>query len=140
DATAENGCLQVVPNVNDDILPHCPKRQTAIADGFLDTNHAIPLPVKSGGVLILDPYLPHSSLENQTDTIRWSFDLRYNRTGQPTGRSHFPEFVARSRARPETELRDWRAWKSAWEKTRANLADQPHIGIHRWSADSPVCA
>ncbi len=140
DATVENGCLQVVPNVRDEILPHCPKRQTAIADGFLDTDRAVPLPVGSGGVLILDPYLPHSSLENKTAGIRWSFDLRYNRSGQPTGRAHFPEFVARSRARPETELSDWRVWKTMWEQARAHLSDQPHIDSHRWSATSPACA
>ncbi len=140
DATIDNGCLLVVPQTTAEILPHCPQRQTAIADGFLDTDRSIPLPVGSGGVLILSPYLPHASLENRTDGIRWSFDLRYNRNGQPTGRSHFPEFVARSRAHPEAELYDWRVWKSMWEEARARLAAQPHIDIHRWSADSPVCA
>ncbi len=140
DANVENGCLLVVPNMQTEMLPHCPKRQTAIADGFLDIDRAIPLPVRSGGVLILHPYLPHASLENMTDGIRWSFDLRYNRSGQPTGRAHFPEFVARSRIQPETELRDWRVWKSMWEATRDRLAGKPHIDIHRWSANSPVCA
>ena len=51
DATIENGCLQVIPKEPEtDILPHCPLKQTAIADGFIDKNRALPLPVKSGGV------------------------------------------------------------------------------------------
>ncbi|NND40646.1 MAG: phytanoyl-CoA dioxygenase family protein [Silicimonas sp.] len=139
DATVENGCLQVVPDKGE-LLPHCPKRQTAIADGHLDTTQAVPLPVKSGGAVIFHPMTPHASLPNLSDNIRWSFDLRYNVTGQPTGRAHFPEFVARSRSDPDIELRDWRQWRSMWEAARARLAAQPHIDIHRWSADAPVCA
>lgn len=139
DATPENGCLQCVPRVTE-MLPHCPKKQTAIADGFLDESAAIPLPVRAGGVVILDPLIPHASLPNLTQGIRWSFDLRYNRTGQPTGRAHFPDFVARSRAAPQSELRDWKLWRKMWEDARERLAERPHIDIHRWRSDSPVCA
>jgi phytanoyl-CoA hydroxylase len=139
DATPENGCLQCVPRVSE-MLTHCPKRQTAIADGFLDESAALPLPVKAGGVVVLDPLIPHASLPNRSDGIRWSFDLRYNRTGQPTGRAHFPDFVARSRAKPETELRDWKVWRKMWEDARERLADRPHVDIHRWRSDSPACA
>jgi len=139
DATVDNGCLQVVPG-KPQVFPHCPKRQTCIADGFLDTSRAIPLPVAAGGVVLFHPLTPHSSLDNRSDTFRWSFDLRYNKLGEPTGRSHFPSFVARSRSAPETELRDWQAWKALWERARADLCTQPHIPIHRWQADSPACA
>jgi len=139
DATVENGCLQVVGNETE-LLPHCPQRQTAIADGFIDKSKAQPLPVKSGGAVIFHPMTPHASLPNVSDSIRWSFDLRFNKTGQPTGRAHFPNFVARSRTHPETELKDWRTWKSMWEAARAELAQTDHIDIHRWGADTPVCA
>lgn len=138
-ATVENGCLQVVPNETS-LLPHCPKRQTSIADGYIDTSRAKPLPVKAGGAVLFHPMTPHASLPNLSDEIRWSFDLRFNKTGQPTGRAHFPEFVARSRQAPRTELRDWRKWRTMWEDTRARLAADQHIAIHRWSANAPVCA
>ena len=139
DATVENGCLQCIPG-KPQVYPHCPKRQTAIADGFLDKSRAVPLPVKAGGAVLFHPLTPHSSLDNQSDGFRWSFDLRYNKTGEPTGRSHFPGFIARSRKSPDTQLRDWREWRSMWERARAELAVQPHIPIHRWRADSPACA
>lgn len=139
DATVENGCLQVVPNETA-LLPHCPQRQTSIAPGHIDTSRAKPLPVKAGGAVIFDPMTPHASLPNRSDGIRWSFDLRFNTTGQPTGRAHFPDFIARSRSAPDTELRDWQKWRTLWEETRARLAETPHIDIHRWSADAPVCA
>lgn len=139
DATVENGCLQVVANETE-LLPHCPQRQTSIADGFIDKSKAKPLPVKAGGAVLFHPMTPHASLPNISDGIRWSFDLRFNKTGQPTGRSHFPDFVARSRKAPDTELRDWKKWKAMWEDARAELARAPHIDIHRWSSDAPVCA
>ena len=141
DATVENGCLQVQPQASGQtILPHCARTQTGIADGFVDETKALPLPVKAGGAVLFHPLTPHASLTNITDGFRWSFDIRFNATGQPTGRSHFPDFVARSRARPETELRDWRACKDQWGAARARLAQVPHIDIHRWSSDAPYCA
>jgi ectoine hydroxylase-related dioxygenase (phytanoyl-CoA dioxygenase family) len=122
DATVENGCLQVIPHGHrTGLLPHCPQVQTAIARDFLDEREAVPLPVRSGGIVIFHPLIPHASLVNRTTGFRWSFDIRYNRTGQPTGRSHFPEFVARSRANPANELRDWREWKRMWERARESL-------------------
>jgi hypothetical protein len=141
DATVENGCLQVLPKApKQEMLPHCPKTQTGIADGFVDESRAVPLPVKAGGVVLFHPLTPHASLVNRTDRFRWSFDVRYNVTGEPTGRSHFPDFVARSRSNPNSELRDWRAWKQLWEDARAKLTGAPHIPIHRWTSDAPFCA
>ena len=141
DATVENGCLQVQPQTSGQtILPHCARTQTGIADGFLNESSAVPLPVKAGGAVLFHPLTPHASLTNITDGFRWSFDIRFNATGQPTGRSHFPDFVVRSRAHPETELSDWRVCKAQWEEARARLAAAPHIDIHRWSADTPYCA
>ena len=141
DATVENGCLQVLPKRADQpMLPHCPKAQTGIADGFVDEARAVPLPVRAGGAVVFHPLTPHASLVNRTDGFRWSFDLRYHVTGQNSGREHFPSFVARSRAEPETELHDWRRWKAMWEQARTRLADRPHIDIHRWKSDAPHCA
>lgn len=142
DATVENGCLQVVPGAHREGLhTHCPANlQLSIPEAALDRRRAVPLPVRAGGAVIFDPGTPHASLDNHTDGFRWSFDIRYNRTGQPTGRSHFPDFVARSRAAPLSELRNWRVWKHLWEDARARLAAETHIPIHRWDPNHPVCA
>ena len=139
DATLENGCLQVIPG-RPRMYPHCPRKQTAIADGVLDHSAAVPLPVRAGSVVILHPLTPHASRDNLSEGFRWSFDIRYSVTGEPTGRAHFPDFVARSAAAPETVLRDWREWRRMWRDARAALAPAPHIPIHRWTADSPACA
>lgn len=141
DATVDNGCLTVQPQMQDqDMLPHCARTQTGIAEGFVKEDTALPLPVKAGGAVFFHPLTPHASLTNQTDGFRWSFDLRYHVTGQNSGRTHFPEFVARSAANPDTVLTDWTVWRSLWEDARARLASRPHIDIHRWDSTSPYCA
>ena len=141
DATIKNGCLQVKPGRTRDLIPHCALTQLGIREKFLPKKDAVPAPVKAGGGVIFHPLTPHASLRNLSNGYRWSFDLRYNVTGQNTGRDHFPDFVARSRANPASELRDWRVWKDMWETTRADIAVSEHINQHgRWSADGPYCA
>lgn len=142
DATVENGCLQVIPGHEDDMLPHCSQAgaQVAIRDKFLNKSRAVPAPVKAGGAVVFHPLTPHASLDNLTNDYRWSFDLRYNVTGQPTGREHFPDFVARSRANPGSALRDWQIWRQMWNDTRTELAANPHVDQHRWPSDGPYCA
>ena len=140
DATLENGCLQVASGQYDTLLPHCARKQTGIADGFLSEDSVRPLPVKAGGAVIFSPFTPHASRINESNGFRWSFDLRFNVTGHPTGRSHFPEFIARSKSAPQTELRDWKEWRKMWEDTRHKVAHSEHIEQHRWSSDGPYCA
>jgi len=140
DATVENGCLQVATDPYDALLPHCAWKQTGIAKDYVPKN-ATPCPVKAGGAVIFHPMTPHSSLSNNSDGYRWSFDLRYHVTGQPSGRSHFPEFVARSRANPETVLTDWRHWQAMWQDTRHRAAHGAHVDQHgRWDSTAPYCA
>lgn len=140
DATIENGCLQVKPGLRDEMIPHCTRTQPGISDSYLPQEAAIPTPVNAGGAVIFHPLTPHASLANRSNGYRWSFDLRYNVTGQSTGRDQFPNFVARSRAHPETELKDWKVWQQMWDDTRRHLARVPHIEQHRWPSDGPYCA
>ena len=93
-----------------------------------------------GGALLLNSRMLHSSLTNFSDRIRWSFDLRYQPIGLPTGRSAFPGFVARSVMKPGSELKDWRQWAQLWADTRKRLADEGMPKFNRWDANSPVCA
>lgn len=85
DATVENGCLQVKPGKQAEMLPHCAQIQVGIAKGYLPDGDPVPTPVKAGGAVIFHPMTPHGSLSNNSDGYRWSFDLRYNVTGQPSG-------------------------------------------------------
>jgi ectoine hydroxylase-related dioxygenase (phytanoyl-CoA dioxygenase family) len=144
-ATLENGCLQVIPRSHrGELQPHCPGKSTvAIPDRFLAAEHAVPLPMRPGSVLLMHQRTIHSSLENLTDDqVRISLDLRYQPIGQATGRPAFASagFVARSRAHPERVLRDPVMWNRNWLELRDRLAAVDNPTFNRWSADSPVCA
>jgi phytanoyl-CoA hydroxylase len=142
DATVENGCLVVWPGSHRrGLLDHCFNFNGLRIPDKLLQGDPVPLPMRRGDVLFLTKLTMHASLSNLSDNIRWSYDLRYNPTGQPTGRGVFPGFVARSLAHPETELRDPAEWQRLWFETRRELArTQPETAFNRWSADSPVCA
>ena len=138
DTDAENGCLQVLPGSHrGEVLTHCSGVQgLAIPGAMLAEEQARAVPLPAGGALFLHRKTVHAALPNVSDRIRWSFDLRY----QPTGRASFPGFVARSRSRPETVLRDPNAWNEMWREARDQLADQPDPNYNRWGADDPACA
>jgi len=101
---------------------------------------SVAAPVKRGGAILMHRRMIHSSLENRSNGIRWSFDLRYQPTGMPTGRPAFPGFVARSRHNPGSELKDWRLWANLWKETRDRLVAAEAPKFNRWNVDSPVCA
>ncbi|MEO0912468.1 MAG: phytanoyl-CoA dioxygenase family protein [Pseudomonadota bacterium] len=141
DVTLESAPLQVIPRAHrGGLIEHCGWAQTGIPKSLIEPERAIPLPCPAGSAVLFHPLTPHASLPNTSPNYRWSFDIRYNRTGEPTGRPHFPDFIARSRTHPSAELRDWRVWREMWEEARTALANAPHIPIHRWDTASPVCA
>lgn len=155
DTPVEKGPLKVVPGSHrGDLLTHCIDYQgngkafagaRQIPEHLFDSEGAVPLPVNRGGAVLMHKRTVHSSLPNVSDDIRWSFDLRYNPTGEPTGRPLFPGFVARSRSNPETELRDAGEWTRMWTDTRSKMAGinqegQADFKFGRWDSDHLDCA
>ena len=146
DATIENGCLVIVPGSHHDgLAQHClpnkskGKDMTHIPEELVPLDRAIPMPMKRGSALFFHRRLMHSSLPNNSDDLRWSFDFRYTKIGQPTGRSWLPGFVARSRENPASELHNWRDWADLWHQARTRLAGNKNGQLHRWDDSSPVC-
>ncbi|MXZ03790.1 MAG: phytanoyl-CoA dioxygenase family protein [Chloroflexi bacterium] len=147
DADAENGCLQVVPGSHrEDLLTHCPGMKSSSPSGLqipeseFEVGKAVPIPLKKGDVLFMTKFTIHSSLPNNSDRIRWSFDLRYNPIGHSTGRTSFPGFVARSRSNPGSELHDPVIWNEMWTEARDALAKGDEPSFNRWDGTDPVCA
>jgi ectoine hydroxylase-related dioxygenase (phytanoyl-CoA dioxygenase family) len=144
DSTLENGAMQVIPSSSaEELHDHCVSSVTGafIPDEYLETERAVQLPMRAGSALLMHARTPHSSTANVTvEGVRMSLDLRYQQVGTPTGRSQFPEFTARSRSHPETELHDWRVWRQLWLDARDRLAVDPPTKLNRWGNDKPLCA
>ena len=141
-ASIEHGCLEVIPGSHrHGLMHHCPGPWGLEVPAVIQQrNEAIPIPMERGDVLFMTRLTIHSSLPNKSEEIRWSFDLRYQPIGQPTGREAFPGFVARSKNAPTSELRDPAAWETLWRTTRDHLAVQDNRPFNRWSADHLLCA
>lgn len=144
DAPVESGCLQVMPRSHRrELLLHCMGRQGVhLPDALLEMEQATPVPMMAGDILFMHRHTCHGSLSNVSDRIRWSFDIRYNPSDQPTGRGFLPGFVARSRRDPASELRDPAVWNRMWLDARARLSvlDPEEMGFYRWDNESALCA
>lgn len=149
DATVENGCLLAVPGSHrGDTTLHCPGKvfpaEIYIPEAIVDRDRVVPLEVGAGGMVLLHKLTEHASLENTTDSIRWSFDLRCQPIGQATGRSVFPGFVARSAADPDSVLTDPAEWAQRWSEARdrivAGEVDMSFGGRWNHKATQPMCA
>ncbi len=147
-ANIENGCLVVAKNShNNGLVLHCTKtekrpqwKQIEIPGEYV-TEDNIPLEMEPGDVLFLTKLTKHCSLENHSDDIRWSFDLRYQPIGQPTGRAHFPGFVARSKHTPDSVLKDHKLWRNMWQDAKYKLIEKNESEyFNRWDPEDIRCA
>jgi ectoine hydroxylase-related dioxygenase (phytanoyl-CoA dioxygenase family) len=128
-ATVENGCMEVMPGAwKRGYLEHQAEGGTTIRPDLLPGIPPRAVPVRKGGVIFMHRYTPHRSTPNFSDTVRWSLDLRYQPTGQPTGRPFHPDFVARSRRDPARVLTDHAVWSRRWVEA---LATSRGIQAHR---------
>ena len=142
-AFREHGCIEVVAGSHrDGLLHHCQLMGVGhfIRDQDLALDRVVTAELKRGDVLFMHRRTCHSSLPNVSKQVRISFDLRYNPTGQPTGRPLFPGFVARSRRDPHSELRDPAAWAQSWYDAREKLTDKNLPSFNRWPLEDPTCA
>ena len=133
-ATAENGCLRIIPRTHGTGLWEHVTRAgegTVIVDEAMPKEEVLALPMDRGSLLLMNKEIPHSSLQNNTDRIRWSMDLRYQETGTPTGRPFYPDFPVRSRANPDSVLTDHGEWSRRWE-TALVEAREKKVRAHRW--------
>ena len=155
DTPVEAGPLKVVPGTHKgDLLTHCTnyvgseeqfRKLRQIPTKLFAQDLGVPLPMKRGSAIFMHKRTVHSSLPNISNRMRWSFDLRYNPTGQNTGRTMFPGFVARSRNYPESELRDPIVWRNMWLECREKMSRINQEGsddinkFSRWSDGHPDC-
>ncbi|NOU88691.1 mitomycin antibiotic biosynthesis protein [Paenibacillus sp. LMG 31460] len=129
DAVAETGCMEIIPGAfMMGLLPHHAAGGTTIIPEYMPNLKAKLAPCPKGGIVIMNKYTPHKGTPNVSNIVRWTLDLRYQRTGEPTGRPFHPSFVARSRSNPGSVLTDYNAWSNQWEEA---IAQSEGKKIHR---------
>ena len=150
DATREMGCMQAVPGSHhwSSLGKHCPGRsgvgEIYIPEELVNQHQTVDLEVSAGGLVLLNKQTWHGAGPNNSEQIRWSFDLRYQPPGFNSGRECFPSFLARSRAHPDQCLRDPSTWRALWQQAQTDIASGRHDAVfnERWDRyrNDPLCA
>ena len=118
----ENGCMLAVKEshklglVNHDTGS---KGQVEIkGKEKIDDLKTIALEANVGDIILLSRYLIHCSLPNKSKNFRISMDLRFNKTGQHSGRDPLPSFVVKSKDRKNIEVNNYKQWIAMWEEAK----------------------
>jgi len=128
-ATAHNGCMQIIPDVHrQGYIEHQSEGGTTVKPHLLPKTPPVTAECPFGGVIFMNKYTPHLGLTNRSDTIRWTMDLRYQATGQPTGRPFWPAIVVRSPSQPASVQHSYEEWCRRWEH---DLVASKGIAWHR---------
>ena len=118
----ENGCMMAVKEshklglVNHDTGS---KGQVEIkGKEKIDDLKTIALEANVGDIILLSRYLIHCSLPNKSKNFRISMDLRFNKTGQHSGRDPLPSFVVKSKNRKNIKVNNYKQWIAMWEEAK----------------------
>jgi hypothetical protein len=152
DSNEKNGCLEMIPNVHkqNKVGPHkgcwentwyiyMTKEDTQDAFGVDVEKDAVLCRVPYGGMLLFNNLLPHRSLPNLSNEIRWSLDLRWQDSSLPTGFSVKPPILLRHNDKPDL-VPDWDTFDNCdrhvvVEKSRQDWFDtaiNPQMWMKRW--------
>ena len=153
DAAVENGCMFCVPGSHLDaddprkpdfgLKTHCPGKQLVgeiyIPEALVPREKQRPLEARAGDIVLLHRRTAHGAGPNQSDQIRWSFDLRYQPADSPTGRECFPAFPA-----DETGPDGAKKYRQQWLDARDKIirGDISAVFNERWMKyqSAPLCA
>ena len=121
DTNPRNGCMQVIRGGHRTgrLIPHigCSGRTWYIEMnpahmselGLSPSAHTVTVPVPFGSVLLLNNLIPHRSLPNVSDDVRWSVDVRWQDSRLPSGFPAKP-LLPLSRGDEPAFKPDWKLW------------------------------
>ena len=150
DATPDNGCMYAVrgshlqaAGENDfGLNRHCPGKELAgeiyIPDELIDKRRLIPLTARSGDAVLLHRRTVHSAGANKSSSLRWSFDLRYQPPGTPSGRDCFPTFMPDG----EDAAASGEEYRQKWRDARDDIIAGKTAAVFntRWNKYAAICA
>jgi hypothetical protein len=127
DVDTGSGCLEVIPRQKQ-LLEHQAEGGTMIKPHLMPDDKPVDCVMSRGDLLFMSAYTPHRGHTNSSNYVRWSMDLRFQKTGTPTGRPFHPEFILQSASDPASVQNDYDEWCSRWD---AGLEAAKGIGLHR---------
>nr|KAG5698092.1 hypothetical protein BaRGS_031782 [Batillaria attramentaria] len=142
DATPENGCMQYLEgghkrgivcdhlNCYGDTW-HVMLDESKMEEvlGVSKEKDLITIPVKYGGFILFNNLLPHRSLPNKSNEIRWSLDLRWQRPGEPEGLFGIQQPVLmRDPDQPDLKI-DWSPFDESRHKVQAEFTSEKAAGL-----------
>jgi phytanoyl-CoA hydroxylase len=119
DVDPSSGCLQILPGITSHgLLQHEPEGGTRIKPDLMPEADPYDCIMSRGDLLFMSAYTPHRGQPNRSDYVRWTMDLRFQKTGTPTGRPVHPEFILRSKQNPSSVQDDYDEWCRRWIEGR----------------------
>ena len=86
--------------------------------------HLCPIPY--GGLLLFNNFIPHRSLDNVSDEVRWSVDFRFKKPGADNGMFGLkPDVLMRTKENPNMKI-DWDSFDKI-DRTKAQIASVKDI-------------
>jgi len=126
DVNKNNGCMQVVKGGHDPerVLEHKLEKKAGVKDSWylyiedknIPEDDIVTCEMKVGSVLFLHQLIPHRSLENHSDKVRWSVDLRFQNPKDEAGfHTGLVDPIIMRKAEDPNYTPDWQAWFKGYE-------------------------
>ena len=115
DVDPDSGCLEIIPE-QDHLLEHQAEGGTMIKPDLMPDVAPVDCPMERGDLLFMSAYTPHRGHTNRSNYVRWSIDLRFQKTGTPTGRVQHPAFILQSPSDPNSVQNDYGEWCRRWDE------------------------
>ena len=122
DVNKNNGCMQVVRGGHkpERVLNHkLEKKHGSVKDSWylfieeqdIPEEDVITCEMKAGSVLFLHQLVPHRSLENFSEDVRWSVDLRFQNPKDEAGfHTGLVDPIIMRKSDDSSYRPDWKAW------------------------------
>jgi len=85
---------------------------------LLNKLNTVALEANPGDIVLLSKHTVHCSLPNISNNFRISMDLRYHKSGQPSGRDLLPNFCVRSKNKRNIKIHNFKQWLTIWEEAK----------------------
>jgi len=145
DVDKNNGCMQVIPGGHDPsrVLEHKLEKKAGVKDSWylyiedknIPNEKIVTCEMKAGSVLFLHQLIPHRSLENHSENVRWSVDLRFQNPKDEAGfHTGLVDPIIMRKSDDPNYTADWNAWFKGYGEEHTKFRGS----IHKDKFDSTI--